>query len=88
MQPAATTIRPRARLGSRRSFPRYRDLGFTAFKMKIGGASLAEDLARIEAALEIAGNGRNLAVDANGRFDLETGIFLRSCDLTARASLV
>ena len=54
-------------------FSRYRDLGFTAFKMKIGGASLAEDLARIEAALEIAGNGRNLAVDANGRFDLETG---------------
>ena len=55
-------------------FSRYRDLGFTAFKMKIGGASLAEDLARIEAALEVAGNGENLAVDANGRFDLETGL--------------
>ena len=55
-------------------FSRYRDLGFTAFKMKIGGASLAEDLARIEAALEVAGNGENLAVDANGRFGLETGL--------------
>jgi len=55
-------------------FYRYRDLGFTAFKMKIGGASLAEDLARIEAALEVAGNGENLAVDANGRFGLETGL--------------
>src|SRR5690606_15339569 len=33
---------------------------------------LAEDIARIEAVLEVVGSGRNLAVDANGRFDLET----------------
>lgn len=52
----------------------YRDQGFTAFKMKIGGAPLAEDLARIEAALQIVGDGQRLAVDANGRFDLETGL--------------
>lgn len=50
----------------------YLDLGFDAFKMKIGGASLAEDLDRIEAALEIAGSGSRLSVDANGRFDLAT----------------
>jgi len=48
----------------------YRDLGFDAFKMKIGGATLAEDLARVEAALDVAGAGARLAVDANGRFDL------------------
>lgn len=50
----------------------YLDRGYRVCKMKIGGAPLAEDLARIEAALEVVGEGRNLAVDANGRFDLET----------------
>jgi D(-)-tartrate dehydratase len=55
-------------------FSRYRDLGFTAFKMKIGGVSLAQDLARIEAALDIAEKGESLAVDANGRFDLDTAL--------------
>lgn len=47
----------------------YQDMGFDAFKMKIGGAPLAEDMRRIEAALEMAGDGSRLAVDANGRFD-------------------
>jgi L-alanine-DL-glutamate epimerase-like enolase superfamily enzyme len=42
--------------------------------MKIGGASLDEDLRRIEAVLEVVGEGANLAVDANGRFDLKTAI--------------
>jgi L-alanine-DL-glutamate epimerase-like enolase superfamily enzyme len=52
----------------------YLDLGFTVVKMKIGGEPLAEDLRRIEAVLEVVGDGRNLAVDANGRFDLATAI--------------
>ncbi len=52
----------------------YRDLGFDAFKMKVGGASEAEDLARIEQALELAGSGARLAVDANGRFALPEGL--------------
>jgi D(-)-tartrate dehydratase len=52
----------------------YRDSGFTMFKMKIGGASMKEDIQRIEAALEIAGAGHNLAVDANGRFSIEQAI--------------
>jgi L-alanine-DL-glutamate epimerase-like enolase superfamily enzyme len=47
----------------------YREMGYTVVKMKIGGAPLAEDLNRIEAVLEIVGEGKNLAVDANGRFD-------------------
>lgn len=51
----------------------YQELGFTQFKIKIGGASLKTDIARIEAALSVAGGGNNLAVDANGRFDLATG---------------
>jgi D(-)-tartrate dehydratase len=49
----------------------YLDLGYTVVKMKVGGAPLAEDLRRIEAVLDVVGDGRNLAVDANGRFDLE-----------------
>lgn len=55
-------------------FQAYRDQGFVKFKMKIGGASLSEDLARIEAALGVAGVGANLAVDANGRFDFDTAL--------------
>ena len=53
---------------------RYRDLGYEVVKMKIGGANLAEDIERIEAALKVVGEGRYLAVDANGRFDTETAI--------------
>jgi L-alanine-DL-glutamate epimerase-like enolase superfamily enzyme len=52
----------------------YRDRGYQVAKMKIGGAPLEEDIRRIEAVLEVVGNGKNLAVDANGRFDLETAI--------------
>lgn len=49
----------------------YLEQGFVHVKMKIGGLSLREDLARIEAALEVVeGDGGRLAVDANGRFDL------------------
>ena len=52
----------------------YLDLGYTTVKMKIGGASLKEDLKRIESVLKIVGKGKNLCVDANGRFDLNTAI--------------
>ncbi len=53
---------------------RYRDMGYRVVKMKIGGAPLDEDLRRIEAVLDVVGDGANLAVDANGRFDLGTAI--------------
>jgi L-alanine-DL-glutamate epimerase-like enolase superfamily enzyme len=50
----------------------YRDeLGYACVKMKIGGASLSDDLRRIDAVLEVVGTGANLAVDANGRFNLD-----------------
>lgn len=52
----------------------YLDRGYNVVKMKIGGASIDEDRARIEAVLKEIGSQARLAVDANGRFDLETGI--------------
>src|ERR1700712_664780 len=52
----------------------YLDRGYTVVKMKIGGASIAEDRTRIEAVLAEIGAGAQLAVDPNGRFDLETAI--------------
>lgn len=52
----------------------YRDRGYRVCKMKIGGASLADDLRRIEAAIQVVGDGRYLAVDVNGRFDLDTAV--------------
>ncbi len=51
----------------------YLNRGYSGVKMKIGGASIDEDRGRIEAVLKEIGTAR-LAVDANGRFDLETGI--------------
>lgn len=52
----------------------YLDLGYDTVKIKIGGAPLDEDRKRIEAALGLLGEGQRLAVDANGRFDIETAI--------------
>jgi L-alanine-DL-glutamate epimerase-like enolase superfamily enzyme len=52
---------------------RYLDLGYTTVKIKIGGAPLLEDLERIEAVLALLPAGE-LAVDANGRFDLPTSL--------------
>jgi len=52
----------------------YLDRGYTVVKMKIGGAAIEEDRARIEAVLAEIGSQAQLAVDANGRFDLETAI--------------
>jgi len=52
----------------------YVDRGYTVVKKKIGGASFAEDIKRIEAVLAEIGTEAQLAVDANGRFDLETAI--------------
>ncbi|MBK5073015.1 mandelate racemase/muconate lactonizing enzyme family protein [Budviciaceae bacterium CWB-B4] len=52
----------------------YLNRGYNVVKMKIGGAPLEEDRRRIEAVLDEIGEEAQLAVDANGRFDLETGI--------------
>jgi L-alanine-DL-glutamate epimerase-like enolase superfamily enzyme len=58
----------------RQEMQSYLAMGYTAVKMKIGGAPLAEDLARIEAVLAILPPGCDLAVDANGRFDTRTAL--------------
>jgi D(-)-tartrate dehydratase len=53
----------------------YLDMGYRTVKMKIGGAPLAEDLRRIEAVLAVVdGDGDRLAVDANGRLELDEAI--------------
>lgn len=52
----------------------YLDRGYTVVKMKIGGAPLTEDCKRIETVLKLLPAGCMLAVDANGRFDLDTAI--------------
>ncbi|HEY4816751.1 MAG TPA: mandelate racemase/muconate lactonizing enzyme family protein [Candidatus Acidoferrum sp.] len=52
----------------------YLALGYSVVKMKIGGAPLAADLRRIESVLQIVKRPDQLAVDANGRFDLDTAI--------------
>jgi len=52
----------------------YLDLGYSVVKIKIGGAPLPDDLRRIEAVLKILKTPDQLAVDANGRFDLNTAI--------------
>src|ERR1700753_192750 len=52
----------------------YIDRGYTVVKKKIGGASLDEDLRRIDSILSVLRGGQKLAVDANGRFDPDTAI--------------
>ncbi|MBM4408136.1 MAG: mandelate racemase [Chloroflexi bacterium] len=59
----------------RHELRRYLDLGYAVVKMKIGGATLAVDLKRIDAAVgEAATTGGSVAVDANGAFDLGTAL--------------
>ena len=52
----------------------YIDRGYTVVKKKIGGASLDEDLRRIDSILSVLQDGQKLCVDANGRFGLDTAI--------------
>lgn len=52
----------------------YLDAGFESVKIKVGGAPIVEDLKRIEAAIDVVGSGGNVAVDANGRFDLASAL--------------
>ena len=52
----------------------YVELGYRTVKMKIGGAALDEDRRRIEAVLAVLPEGCDLAVDANGRFELDVAL--------------
>jgi L-alanine-DL-glutamate epimerase-like enolase superfamily enzyme len=51
---------------------RTRDQGFRHLKIKVGGAKLADDLARIEVALALVSSSAELAVDACAAWDLPT----------------
>jgi L-alanine-DL-glutamate epimerase-like enolase superfamily enzyme len=48
--------------------------GYTTMKIKVGGAPLADDLGRIEAAIAVLGGGQQLAVDANAGFTPERAV--------------
>jgi L-alanine-DL-glutamate epimerase-like enolase superfamily enzyme len=50
------------------------DQGYRTMKIKVGGMSIPEDIARVEAALNLIGNSANLAVDANAGFDRERAL--------------
>ncbi|MGZ8197426.1 MAG: enolase C-terminal domain-like protein [Burkholderiales bacterium] len=50
------------------------DEGYTTMKIKVGGAPIPEDVERIEAAIEVVGDGKGLAVDANGAFTRERAL--------------
>lgn len=52
----------------------YLDSGYCEAKIKIGGADISLDMARIEAAISVMGDASKVAVDANARFDLLTAI--------------
>ncbi len=60
--------------GLKDEFKKYQEQGYKVLKMKVGGDSIDEDLRRIDAALSVVGNGRNLCVDANARFDLKEAL--------------
>jgi L-alanine-DL-glutamate epimerase-like enolase superfamily enzyme len=50
------------------------DQGYTTRKIKVGGAPVAEDIARLEASLKVVGGGQNLAVDANAGLSPERSL--------------
>jgi len=52
----------------------YLDQGYSSVKIKIGGQPLAADMLRIETVLKLLKRPDQLAVDANGRFDLARAI--------------
>ena len=52
----------------------YLEKGFTAMKMKVGAASVDEDVARVRTARDIIGPDRVLLVDANNGYDAATAI--------------
>ena len=58
----------------RRELEGYPERGFRSVKIKIGGASLKEDLQRIETAIATVGSPSDVAVDANGRFRVEEAL--------------
>ena len=53
---------------------RHLDSGYTMVKMKVGGMTVADDCARVEAVQTVVGNRGELAVDANCKFNREEAL--------------
>jgi len=53
---------------------RHLDSGYTMLKMKVGGATLADDCARVEAVKALIGRRGQLAVDANSKFERDEAL--------------
>jgi D(-)-tartrate dehydratase len=53
---------------------KIRDLGYTHFKLKIGGAELSRDLERIEAASQVMSGAANVAVDAMNAYGRDAAL--------------
>ena len=51
-----------------------KDEGYTVMKVKVGGASLTEDLKRLDAAIEVMGSANQIAVDANAAWNRESAL--------------
>jgi L-alanine-DL-glutamate epimerase-like enolase superfamily enzyme len=60
--------------GLQDEFKNYLNMGFSACKMKVGGAPMREDLKRIEAAIEVVEKGNKLAIDVNGKFNVSEAL--------------
>ncbi|MDH3476330.1 MAG: mandelate racemase [Rhodospirillales bacterium] len=58
----------------REEIAQHLDRGFTHVKIKIGGQPLGEDLARVEAALDLLPDGGRLAVDALNAYGREAAL--------------
>ena len=60
---------------------RYKESGFTVMKMKIAGATLKEDMQRIEAIKTAVGDEMQVAVDANSVYDFPSALKMgRFCE--------
>jgi D-arabinonate dehydratase len=60
----------------------YREDGFQAVKMKVGGESVETDIQRVKAARNALGPNVKLAVDANNSYDYITALqFARKIEL-------
>ena len=52
----------------------YVEAGYRAIKMKVGGTTLAEDVARVKAVRQALGDSIDIMLDANRAWDLKTAI--------------
>ena len=63
----------------------YAEAGFTAFKTKVGGASISEDAARIRAVRDTVGSDAELFVDANQAWTVDEAV--RAVDAFAESDV-